>query len=186
MSAPPAHVVYPGPAVPPARYFRLYDGRTLGWGGGVWNGVWHHAAGTYPAARVDGIDRGEPVDGQGRKMLGGFVASFLYAFGVPATRMPTAPQYAVLETMTTRGVSEAALAAYTGPARLTLVAIDRAGWVYPLGPTGDSYWHLTAAGLAAVARYKKAWERRKAKWGRTRGRLKGEARPPLTSDPRDA
>ena len=146
---------------PPARWFRLYDGRTLGWGGLAWAGRWVCGDAVFPATTPAGWDRGEPTDADGKKLTGGFVKFHPKPFSEPSPRTPTPVQGAMLDEMPLR---EGEVEGLNGNRQRTALSLDTAGWVYWSGSPGFATLHLTEAGESALKRFKAARERRRERW----------------------
>ena len=151
-------------AVPPARWYRLADGRTLGWGGRTWEGYWKYGDAVFAALPVGG-DRhtlGEPGEG-GERLAGGWVTWHPHPYSPPSGRTPTPVQAALLAAMP---CGESVVRSLDGNRQRTAYSLDAAGWVYWSGTAGWATLYLTAAGRAALDRYKAAHERRRKRWNR--------------------
>ncbi len=163
----PASEPSPSPA-PPHRHYRLADGRTYGWGGPTWQGHWRYGDAVIAAAPVDGWDLGQPLGDDGRKLDGGFVTDPAARSGPPSDAVPSDAQFAILGDLPN---SEAGVRGFNGNKQRTLLSLDRAGWVFWSGPGGWAYLHTTTAGREAIARYRLARDRKRARtnYARRRG-----------------
>ena len=62
-------------AVPPARWYRLADGRTLGWGGRTWEGYWKYGDAVF-ADKLNGKQKPVAADFVGLTVPDRFVFGF--------------------------------------------------------------------------------------------------------------
>jgi hypothetical protein len=139
-----------GPTEPPTRFYRLRDGRTLGWGGSVWRGHWVYGDAVFAARPLSEADRGAPAGPDGSKLAGGWVRFHRRPYSPPSSRTPTRQQGDLLGQLPAH---EFWIRSLGGNRQRTVAALCEAGWVYWSECADAAMLKLTGAGETARERY---------------------------------